>query len=502
MTPASRCTPPGTLPGTPRCPARCTSSGRRPRLLPLAAALPLALGACDGSPARPHVLILSLDSVRADHVSAYGRANPLHPDQRTTPAFERLAAEGVLFETAVSTTSWTLPSHMALLTGLPDGLHGVYDNEQHLDPALETLPELLGRHGYARGGFFSGPNLHPAFGFAQGFETYENCGVRAPLEVFESEQEGRFRPLHRASHDSVTSDALVERAGAWIGARLDEGERPFFAFVHWWDPHYDYLAPAEYVALFDDDYAGEWTGVHVVDTRKPFERRDIEHVRALYDAEIRYTDDRIAELLALLDERGVAGDTLVVLTSDHGEEFYERSRWGHQRSLYDEVLRIPLVLRWPGRVPAGVRVRGQARLQDVYATVADLVDVAPASYVEARSLAPLWEDPAHPGYPQPLLLRVPHREIHLSGLRDGERKVLWDHVAGRGWIWNLARDANELRPTPFDDLATSRHPGVTALREWLAEEERRRAELPRTEGHGSATLSEELRADLRAHGYL
>ena len=492
-----------------RTPARYALGMRTPSRAPRRAWLALALAlvpaaaaGCGRAP-RPNLLLITVDSLRRDHAGPYGWRHPQGGDEPVTPVFDRLAREGALFEDAVSTTSWTLPAHMALMTGLADELHGVTDNFRRLNPEHRTLAELLAGHGYATGGFFSGPNLHPAFGFAQGFEVYRNCsGIEAPADLFESQELGVFRPVHQASHATVTSPALLQEAGAWIAEVARGGERPFFAFVHCWDPHYDYRAPEPYGSLFTRPYAGELTGTHATDSKRAWGARDREHLLGLYDGEARWTDEHLGALLERLEELGVLDDTLVILTSDHGEEFYERGRWGHQRTLYDEVVRIPLALRWPGRVPAGLRPRGQARIQDLLPTVAELFDLPLAGALEGRSLVPLLEDPDHPGYPQPLHLRVPYREIHLSGLRTGAAKVLWDHEQESGWLVDLTSDPLELQPRPFDaaELESSADPALAAYRASRAALDELRARLPGAwEG---VELPPELLDDLRAVGYL
>jgi len=470
---------------------------------PLLAGLTVLVGCASENSERPNVLLLSLDSVRADRISATGYRPPLHPDVLTTPNIDRLAREGVLFENAFSTTSWTLPSHMAMFTGLHDELHGVIDKDRTLDPGIVTLPELLEENGWTTGGFYSGPYLNPIFGFGQGFDHYVNCGTVIPPEVFDETELGRWREIHQFSHETVTSPDLLEEASAWIKSAVKRPE-PFFAMVHWWDPHYDYKAPAEYLQMFDTQYTGEWTGLRNEDVRRMIEQADIDFILSLYDAELRYTDDYIGKLLELLEELGVADETLVIVTSDHGEEFYERSRWGHQRSLFDEVLRVPLVIRLPGSVPSGVRASGLARLQDIYPTIAELLGLESPSYLSGESLRPLWEDADHEGFRQPLHMLVPHRDINISGFRTPSEKVLWDHTAGNGSYWNLERDPEEMRPRLFDanDLEEGKHPALAELRDYLKTVESSREALPLTGGDGRIELDEGMLRELDATGYL
>jgi arylsulfatase A-like enzyme len=471
---------------------------------PLALAALLLLAGCAGEePPRPNVLLLSVDSLRADHVSAYGRVNPLAPGVATTPAaFDRLAREGVLFENAVTTTSWTLPSHMALMTGLPDPLHGVTDNTKRLAEGFETLAGFLSARGWATGGFFNGPYLHPAFGFGHGFDVYEDhAGIDQPIEVFESDVPGRLMDVHRASHQAVTSPSLLRAASEWIRARSAEPD-PWFAFVHWWDPHYDYLAPERVEQRFVDGYEGRYRGVHRTESHVRPEERDIQHLRSLYDAEIRWTDEHLGELLDLLDELGVADDTIVVLTSDHGEEFWEHTRWGHQTTLFEDVVRIPMLVRYPRAVPAGVRAGGQARIQDVFPTVAELIELAPPTYLEGTSLAPLWRDPEARGEPQVLRLRVPMRDVDLVGLRLARKKAVLDLTDGRARVYDLDTPGEEPEIHETRRPRESQRFAIVKLLEKLTELDAMERDLPAEPGAPIEDLPDALLESLRAHGYM
>ena len=470
---------------------------------PTWAALALALAAgCGGSaPAeRPNVLLISIDSLRRDHLGVYGHRNSLRPDVLTSPALDALGAEGVVFENAVSTTSWTLPSHMALMTGLPDRLHGVVFNDFALAPGFTTLAEFLSERGYATGGFFSGPNLNPIFGFIQGFDHYEDCSnIAQPLEDFTGEP-GDMQDVHADSHQAITSRLLLERSTAWIREHA-AGEKPFFAFVHWWDPHYDYIAPEPYVDLFDPDYVGRMRGVHKRDRLGHWNDRDLQHLEALYDAEIRFTDEHVGKLFALLDELGIADDTIVAVVADHGEEFYEHGRWGHQRTLFDEVVRIPMIMRWPGHVPARVRPNGQARIQDVYPTIAALVDYAPPDYLEGQPLVPLWEDPEHPGHPQHLKLDVAPREVDLVGLRWGDRKVIADRHTGTATVYDISHPSGEKVVRTIKNFMQSDAKAAVELQDAIRELNQHAKRLPDKLGH-RAELSDQLLRELQNAGYV
>lgn len=468
----------------------------------------LALTACSNDASRPpNVLLISVDSLRMDHVSAYGYRSPLSPAERTTPAVERLAAEGALFTNAMTSTSWTLPSHMALMTGMSDTLHGVVDNARTLDPAITTLAERLKARGYTTGGFFTGPNLHPAFGFDHGFDAYQNAtGEELPDELFgrSDEDTNALLKVHNRSHHGITSPQVTQAGSRWL-AEAAAGEEPFFLFMHYWDPHYNYEAPEDYVERFDPDYTGDSNPGNFIYGHEVQTPRDMQHVLAAYDAEIRFTDDHITHLLDQLDELGIADETLVVFTADHGDEFYEHGKKGHQRNFFSESIRIPLAMRLPGAIPEGVVVEPLVRIQDIAPTILELTDTALFGYEDGVSLVDLMHGQGESPGPQALELYLPRRDVHLSGLRRTDMLVVWDHITESGEYYDLRVDALEQRPVAFTDLATSDKLPIRLLREQLVELEERRANVPRTQGHGDLdldTMDPKLRADLEANGYL
>jgi arylsulfatase A-like enzyme len=460
-------------------------------------------------PKRPNLLLISVDSLRRDHVGPYGYRPEFAGEEGTTPAIARLASEGVLFEDAKSTTCWTLPAHMSLMTGMPSALHGVTDNRKQLDPAITTLAEALRAKGYATAGFYSGPNLHPAFGFGAGFTTYQNCsGKEMPQAAFEEAISGgdssELVSLHHDSHSGLSSQTLLSESRAWLENAADE-EEPFFLFVHWWDPHYDYTPPAALGRKFDPGYVGEQTGTDFLDVRSVPKDRDLAHILALYDAEIRYTDDHIGQLLESLEKLELAEDTLVIFTADHGDEFFEHGYRGHQRTLYEEAIQIPLVMRLPGSLPAGKRAAGNASLQDVFATAADLLDIPAPDYGMGQSLRPLWErgDDGRTHYSE---LDLPHRDLQLSAIQSGDMKLIWDHTKDLGEVFDLRADPLEQNPISVSGLFSRDQTDALELgllRTELARQERARKNIPRTPGFsGEHKLSDELAEELASFGYL
>lgn len=470
------------------------ASPRRPRLarglltvLGVAALLPLA--GCRERPRPSHVLLVSIDSLRADHLGAYG-----YPKE-TSPHIDALAREGTLFERAVSSTSWTLPAHVALLSGVADSAHGVVDDEFALGSEPPTLAEELSAAGFATGAVVSGPYLHRGFGLDRGFDEYLSCMGFLDEEFNPRAEAPRsLRAMHEVSHGDVTNPCVLEKATAWL-RRHREG--PAFLFVHFWDVHYDYLAPEAYVKGFDADYGGELdaSGFETNEAISPrMDPRDLEHLLALYDAEIAFTDEHVGRLLAVLAELGIAETTLVVLTSDHGEAFFEHGAKGHRKDLHAEVVRIPLVFRGPG-VPRSRRLPGPAHITDVAPTILELVRGEPVrgdGPARGVSLVPAF------AAPEALAGRWVASELEAGSLdqlavESLAWKVMLDRRTRSVRAYDLARDPEERTPLP-------------AAPELLARLDAQRQELGRA-SEAAAPLPlggppPEVEERLRALGYI
>ena len=387
-----------------------------------------------------NVLLISLDSTRRDLLSAYGRRPQLAPREVTSPNLDRLAAEGVLFEQASATSSWTLPSHVSLLTGVPEVVHGVDHDSRTPDPSFSTLAERLAAAGYRTAGFFSGPYLEPAFGFGRGFERYVPCyGTE-----LSNASEALVAALHGADEDGVRDDSVASRASRAARARAElaleslaqrdrssdrvtdqalaelelaaADERPFFLFAHYFDPHYDYAPPEVEEQRFDPAYHGGLSPANFyanpaiaagprdfLGTReRVLSERDLQHFVALYEGELSWTDAQVGRILARLDELGLRERTLVILVADHGEEFFEHGGIGHRRTLYEELVAVPMILRLPGKLPAGVRVSEAVSTLDVVPTVLELVGLARSPELYSRGLLPLLSGAAPEARPGPI----------------------------------------------------------------------------------------------------
>jgi len=394
----------------------------------------------------PNVILISIDSLRYDHLGCYGYG------RNTSPNIDRTAREGALFETVVSSTSWTLPAHAALFTGLPDRVHGCLDERHGLDDSRLTLAEAFKQAGYRTIGFFSGPYLHACFGFAQGFELYRDCTSYSG-EFLARTKSGTLlddrgiigQDIMRMSHDDITNPIVLRAVRAWLDERPGG---PFFLFVHLWDVHYDYIPPSPYDTMFDPDYTGPVNGRNLAGARakpKTWTRRDVNHLEALYDGEIRFTDDTLGEILGELDRRGLKDSSIIAITADHGEAFYEHGVHGHRWTLYEEEIRIPLVVRYPPTIPANLRIRHPASIIDIAPTLLELAGAPTLPGATGRSLAPLFRTPDGPWEDRAVVceLNVPLFGIHAFALRDSRWKLIYDLRWHRTRVFDLLGDPRE-----------------------------------------------------------
>lgn len=308
-----------------------------------------SLPALDPGQPRRNVVLISLDSLRADHVGAYGY------ERDTSPNFDRFAREGVLFRNAIATSSWTLPTHITMFTGRSQVSHGVFEDTRVLSPAVATLGEIFHAAGYATAGFVSGPYVAGHYGYARGMDTYIDLSAGW----------GKGAEARAA----ILSPEINEKGLAWLE---EFGSQPFFLFLHYFDIHYDFVPPPPYDKMFDPDYTGTMDGRFFIerkDVHANMPARDLEHIKALYDGEIRYTDEHVGRVLDRLRAKGLLDSTVVMIVADHGDEFFEHGNKGHHRTVYDEVLHVPFALRLPGAEHAGRTIDSQVSLIDVFPTL-------------------------------------------------------------------------------------------------------------------------------------
>lgn len=455
-----------------------------------------------------NVLLISIDSLRADHVGAYGHRAPFAPGEAVTPTLDALAASGLRYESAWSSTSWTLPAHVALLTGLDDPAHGVVDQGFAIDPAHSTLATHLTAAGYRCRGVYSGPFLHERWGFDRGFESWRSAMI-SPTEVTaEIEQWARDRVARGLPEPSAEEREQLRRyAPNWstTGRRVNEhalrdleelaaGDRPWFLFVHYYDPHYDYVPERADPALadkFDPGYTGRYSGVDwygspaVRAPEPPFERRipprDLAHVEALYDGEIHFVDRQIGSLLTRLRRLGLEEQTVVAVVSDHGDEFFDRGGIGHRHHLHVELTRAVFLLRAPGRVLPGSVYRPATSFVDVTPTLLHVAGAPPMTQAFGAVRLPDRPAPTTGAFGH-LFVTLPRlgdryaevwRDDRFTVMRlfvradpDGAcqelRQPLWPDDSPAYYVYDRDVDPDELQPIPPDHPAYQR--AVEAMR--------------------------------------
>ncbi len=439
-------------------------------------ALGIATAACGGS-GGPNVVLVSIDTLRADHLGCYGYPRP------TSPNLDRFATQGVRFAHALAPSPWTVPSHASLLTGLLPARHGMLDFDRTLSERIPTLAERLQAAGYETAAFFNIHYFRPPSGLHRGFGHLV-----------------QFRNWDTRRRQLRSAPAAIEQLGAWLDER---GDRPFFAFFHTFDVHSDYRPGQAYREAWLQPYQGSFDGRSVTLNRvrqgflEPSDA-DIAHAVDLYDAGLRQLDDDLGALFELLDRAGVFDDTYVVITSDHGEEFFEHGSVLHGRTLYQEVLSVPLLVRGPG-VPAGRVVETPVQLVDLVPTLLDLLGREVPADLDGIPLAPLWSDPGAVAAPPrssfaeaaPWKLWV-GSDTHLVSVSDGRLKLIHDLASGRSQLFDLESD-----PAETNDLAADRPERVAELKsEIVAYLERRGPES------GAAELAPEQIEALRSLGYV
>jgi arylsulfatase A-like enzyme len=333
---------------------RATSIGSLVRAA-LAALVVGAVGcSAANAPSRPNVVIAVLDTTRADVLSSYGNPVP------TTPHLDRLTSEGVRFTRAYATDFWTLPSHASLFTGQYPSVHQATSETNRLPSRMETLAEVLRRAGYRTGAFVSNPWVSAERGFAQGFESFQEV----------------WRPRPGLP---LGDRGGLELARRFVRNRAARGE-PFLLFVNLNTAHMPYAPDPETLEVlhpgpFDPDrrarlekLVGLW---RLVAGQEDLDEADFELLRALYEAEVATVDELFGELVEELRTQDLLDETLVVVTSDHGENLGEHGLIDHMLSMYETTVRIPLVLRYPARIGAGLVDDRLASLVDVGPTILD-----------------------------------------------------------------------------------------------------------------------------------
>ena len=380
------------------------------------------------------LILISIDTLRPDHLGYAG----YHRD--TSPAIDRLAARSLDFRNAFTHATTTLPSHATMFTSLYPSMHKAVNLQRGeggvqfgtpLADGHTTLAEILQATGYRTAAFVEGGQLSKHDNLGQGFEVYD---------------------VHFRLDGRDVLDEILERARQWIAEHREE---PFFCFVHSYVVHSPWTPRPPYDRMFDEGYDGalpsEITAkqAEIMNaSRWPKDSPEVQHVVSLYDGEIRYMDDQLGAFLERLAEMGIDEETILVFTSDHGEEWAERGQVGrHGHSLYDELLRVPLLLRVPGVEPH--RIDRQVRLIDLAPTVLALLGIDPGDVpFRGENLLPDGVDSQED---LPLFCEILHNERHLAALRTGSQKVLFKLPGYQAHYLDLEADPEEKAERDVED---------------------------------------------------
>jgi arylsulfatase A-like enzyme len=454
--------------------------------------LPLAFGACTPGPddRRPNVVLIVVDTLRADHLSLYGYPRP------TSPNLDRLARESVVFDRAFTVMSHTLPAHVSLVTGVHPATHQVLSNGWVYDARWPTLATRLRDAGYASAAFVSGFPLDRQSGFGHGFEVFADTRIEGVL------------------HSKVEGELTNQRALAWL---KEQGDWPFFLLVHYYDLHTPYTWPSEgalplavdadLLARLEQREAASHAVTDVNHKPVEFRGRQLEIVEAanLYDNLVLRIDGLVEEIRAELERAGKLDDTLFIVTSDHGEGLGQHAYYSHGLHLYEEQMRIPLIVRPPARLGwAPGREGGTVSLLDVAPTVVELAGLPREGLEHGRSLLAVTQEVNGARYV------VAQRRYYPEGFRnawgafapstslaalrgDGSLKYIRDGD-GREELYDLSSD-----PLEEKNLASERVEDATRLREILEE---RLAVLTADTPIAVPELDAETRRRLEELGYI
>jgi len=451
-------------------PVRAVNEMKSPRKWVVCSLLAIALCAArlDAAPRprtnAPNVILITIDTLRADHLSCYGY------HLLTTPRLDQFAHEGTRFSRAYTMIPMTGPAHVSLLTGHFPQEHGAKVNGQpkHNDPRLISLAQYLRARGYQTAAFVSAWPLKASLtGLAPGFQLYNEDFDRW-YQMFNT---------YRSAED-VNPEAI-----AWM---TQHRYGPFFLWVHYFDPHAPYVLHKNFTSLAANPSASDKPAKHSQEVADRIHR---------YDSEVAYTDDYVGQLLDTLDALGLKDSTIVTIVADHGESLGEHGYVGHGRQLYEPMTHVPLMMRYPPAVPAGRVVRTPVTTLDVLPTVLDLLKIKPAAPLSGKSLTAVFADP--PDGNKPREVAAPPDPIFFVtfagkkweapswvswlwysdsrkrmplkiGRISGDEKVIWTPDTGKIEVYNIAHDPQELEPLPASAADQGFRQEVNDIGKWFS----------------------------------
>jgi arylsulfatase A-like enzyme len=435
------------------------------------------------------VIVISVDTLRADHMPTYGYDLP------TAPRMAEFAESAMIFDRCYAEASHTLLTHATLMTGVYPETHGVISNKSALPAELPTLAELLGQHGYQTAAFVNCGYFHPAFALDRGFETYDYH--------YDQERSVEGEQISFGRSAGQTNEKVFE----WLDRASSD---PFFLFVHYYDVHSDwgelpYEAPAAHRELFetarppgfqtgDGEVSASQYLLRMNQQDKTFDEQEIAYVRSLYDAGISYTDSEIGGLLDRLRHKQLTDRSIVILLSDHGEEFQDHGKLLHTQ-VYDELVRVPLMISFPDGYHGapGSRVNSLVQLSDIVPTLLDYLDIASPAAVQGTSFMPVLAKDE----PQRRFAYFRNEDGSQCGIQDGRWKLILNGAEqSEVSLFDTGSD-----PAEIVDLAKREPDRVRALRAEL-ETWRTRSLAQRPQSQDRPDLDERTLQQLESLGYV
>jgi arylsulfatase A-like enzyme len=352
---------------------------------------------------------------------------------------DEFARQAVLFESVACQSSQTLPSHASIFIGTNPRTHKAISHESPVAPEMTTLAEILKQRGYRTGAFISSHALDSEYGLDQGFDTYWEIHKERSIE-------------ERQLAKNAEQDPTLDEALAWL---RENGASRFFMWVHWFHPHRAYRPPPRYRERFASGYDGTASSepefiMKVWRQEIELAEADVDHLTGLYDGEVAFTDALVGKLLDQADSMGLLEDTIVVITSDHGEILYEHENYfGHDIALYDECLMIPLLIRAPALEVAEPRISELVQSLDILPTLLDILEIEHPGGLEGKSLLPLVAGTggATVDYSFSETFPFPEKCPPRHAVRTADSKLIWKECCAEDLnkeFYDLAADPKEM----------------------------------------------------------
>jgi arylsulfatase A-like enzyme len=441
---------------------------------------------------KTNVILVSIDTLRADHLGCYGYNRP------TSPEIDRLAKDSVLFERSISTTSWTLPAHVSLLTSQNNSKHKAINYVSKMAPEQITLADILRNNDLYCAAITGGGYLSFKYGFEKGFEM--------------------FHEIRRGGEQAVRLDEaeyISRKSLEWLNHYHD---RNFFLFIHTYQPHIPYKTTSDIGKIFLSKDA-KWEGVQIDEILKEggrfytkFNEEERQNIIDLYDGEIRYTDETlIKSIVRHLKKFDLYDKTMIIVTSDHGEEFLEHGNWLHGMSLYNEVIHIPLIIKFPKSQYKGIRIPYICSINDIMPTVIETIGLDPALFkLDGKTLLPLVEGSEKENrtfFSDLVLRKLRDSSLSLYATNDGGMKLIQNKMVIAPYIKETAIDFYgekiELYDLQSDFLEKNNLAGSGDFENLCKKLLDQIVMYAQSEGKASTLeMDEELKENLRALGYI